>query len=121
MTETRVQRIEPDITVFAISGRLSLGNLLLSAESAIRALIDGGSRRLVVDLTGLDVIDSSGIGVLVSCAGHMGLAGGKMRMAGAHGMVAKVFGTIHIDRIIPADADVAAACAGFASGMAAGV
>ena len=114
MTETKAHRVEPDITVFAISGRLSLGNLLLSAEGAIRALIDSGARKLVIDLAGLDVIDSSGVGVLVSCAGHMEEASGQMRLAGAHGMVAKVFETIHIHRIVPLDADLDAACAGFA-------
>jgi anti-sigma B factor antagonist len=92
---------------------LSLGNLLQSAESAIRDLIDGGARKLVIDLTGLNSIDSSGIGTLVSCAGHMGQLGGEMRLAGAQGAVAKVFGMVHMDRIVPLDTDLASACGSF--------
>jgi anti-sigma B factor antagonist len=110
ITETKTRRVEPDITVFEISGRLNLGNLLLSVESAIRAIVDGGARKLVIDLTGLNSIDSSGIGTLVNCGGQVDHLGGQMRLAGAHGSVAKVFETIHIDRIIPLDADVALAC-----------
>jgi anti-sigma B factor antagonist len=113
ITETRSHRIEPDITVFEISGRLNLGNLLQSAEGAIRALIDGGARKLVIDLTGLNAIDSSGIGALVSCAGHIGQLGGHMRLAGAQGPVAKVFNMVHMDRIVPLDADLASACGNF--------
>jgi anti-sigma B factor antagonist len=113
ITETRSHRVEPDITVFEISGRLNLGNLLQSAESAIRGLIDGGARKLVVDLTGLNAIDSSGIGTLVSCAGHIGQLGGHMRLAGAQGAVARVFDMVHMDRIVPLDADLASACATF--------
>jgi anti-sigma B factor antagonist len=113
ITETKVNHIAEDLTIFEISGRLSLGNLLLSVESSIRGIIDSGVRKLVIDMTHLDVIDSSGIGVLVSCAGHMHQMGGRLRLAGIHGMVARVFETIHLNRIIPLDADVAAACAAF--------
>jgi anti-anti-sigma factor len=118
ITETKTRRVEPDITIFEISGRLNLGNLLQSVESAIRSLIDGGARKLVIDVAGLNSIDSSGIGTLVTCAGQMDQLGGQMRVAGALGSVAKVFETIHIDRIIPLDTDVALACGSFSSSAA---
>jgi anti-anti-sigma factor len=92
---------------------LHLGNLLQSVESAIRGLIDGGARKLVIDLAGLISIDSSGIGMLVSCGGHMDQLGGKVRLAGARGSVANVLETVHMHRIIPLDADVASACGNF--------
>jgi anti-anti-sigma regulatory factor len=43
----------------------------------------------------------------------MGQAGGQVRLAGAHGSVAKVFEIVQIDRIIPLDADLASACGNF--------
>jgi anti-anti-sigma factor len=109
ITETRTHTIEPDITVFEISGRLNLGNLLMSVENAIRGLIDGGARKMVIDLAGLNAIDSAGIGMLVGCNGHMDNSGGKMRLAGAQGAVAKVFAMVHMDRIVPMDANLAEA------------
>jgi anti-sigma B factor antagonist len=101
--------IGPDITVFEISGRLNLGNLLMSVENAVRGLIDDGVRKLVIDVTGLNAIDSAGIGMLVGCGGYMEDKGGQLRIAGAQGPVAKVFAMVHMDRIVPLDLDLAEA------------
>jgi anti-sigma B factor antagonist len=118
ITETKTHLVEPDITVVAISGRLNLGNLLQSAEQSLRGLIAGGVRKLVIDLSELSSLDSSAIGMLVGCGGHMNQAGGQMRLAGAQGAVAKVFEMVHMNLIMPIDADVAAACSNFSSGAA---
>jgi anti-sigma B factor antagonist len=109
ITESKTRRIEPDITVVEISGRLSLGNSLMSIETSIRRLIDEGACKLIIDLTGLDSIDSSGIGVMVSCSGLMEQSGGQMRIAGARGSVAKSFDLVHLDRIAALDPDLESA------------
>lgn len=109
ITETDSYALENGITVFQIKGRLHLGNLLQSAEGAVKKMIDGGVRKLIVDLRGLDYIDSAGIGMLVTCHGHMDQAGGQLRIAGAHGGVAKTFGVAKIERLIPFDPDLATA------------
>jgi anti-sigma B factor antagonist len=109
ITETRTHTIAPDITVYEISGRLNLSNTLLTVENAIRGLIDGGAKKMVINLANLNSIDSAGIGMLVSCSGHMEHLGGKFRVAGAQGAVAKVFAMVHMDRIMPLDADLATA------------
>jgi anti-sigma B factor antagonist len=110
ITETKTRRVEPDITVMEIAGRLSLGNTLLSIENGMKRLIDEGARRMVVDLAGLNAVDSSGIGMLVSCFAHMEQKGGHLRIAGAQGSVLKVFETVHLDRIVPMQPDVESAC-----------
>jgi anti-anti-sigma factor len=119
ITETKTRSVEPDITVFEISGRLILGDLLQSVEGEIRELIDSGVRKLAIDVTGLNLIDSSGIGTLINSRDHMDRLGGQMRLVGAHGAVAKIFGTIRIERVISLDADLASACRYF-SGRASG-
>ena len=108
ITETSVSHLDPDITVVRISGRLHLGNLLAGVENAIKKLIAEGARKMVVDLEGLDYIDSAGIGMLVSCYGEIDAAGGSLRLAGARGTVAKAFGITKLDRLISFDADVSA-------------
>ena len=119
ITETRIRRVEPDITLVEISGRLNLGNLLSSTETSLRRLVDEGARKLVIDVASLEYIDSSGIGMLVGCNGHLDQNGGRMRIAGAQGLVAKSFAVVHIDRIVPLDADVESACRNFSAGNAA--
>jgi anti-sigma B factor antagonist len=118
LTGTKTHQVEPDITVFEISGRLNLGNLLQSVEHSIQSLINSGVRKLVIDLTGLTSIDSSGIGMLISCGGLMDSRGGQVRLVTAEGPVAKVFEMVHMRRILPLDADIASACRSFSSGAA---
>ena len=116
--KTRIRRVELDITVVEISGRLILGNLLQSVENEIRELIDGGARKLAIDLTRLTWIDSSGIGSLIKSCEHMGELGGQLRLAGATGAVAKIFEKMHIELIVPLDADLALACGRLSIGAA---
>jgi anti-sigma B factor antagonist len=111
MPGSKIRQVEPNLTVVELTGHLNLGNELMSVESALRRLIDEGARKLVIDVTRLEYIDSAGIGMLVGCNGQMDRAGGKMRGAGAHGAVARVFEVVHLDRITSLDADVDTACA----------
>jgi anti-sigma B factor antagonist len=113
ITESRTRTIEPDIKVVEISGRLNLGNSLQSVESSIKRLIAEGARKLVIDLSGLNFIDSAGIGMLVICGGEMEKAGGQSRIAGAHGIVAQAFNTVHIGRIVPLDPDLQSSVGNF--------
>src|SRR5665213_1232958 len=82
MPGSKIRQVEPDLIVVELSGHLNLGNELMSLESAVKRLIQDGARKLVMDLTKLDYIDSAGIGMLVGCNGQMVRAGGKMRVAG---------------------------------------
>ena len=113
ITETNTRRLESGITVLEISGRLNLGNSLLVIETNIKRLIDKGARQLIVDMSSVNYIDSSGIGMLVACAGHMEQSNGRMRIAGAQGPVAKAFEVVHMERIAALDETVQAAEAGF--------
>ena len=118
MPGSKIRQIEPNLTVVELSGHLNLGNELMSLESAVKRLIDEGARKLVIDVTKLDYIDSAGIGMLVGCNGHMDRAGGKMRVAGAHGTVAKSFEVVHMDRIMSLDGDVDTAIQNLTTGTA---
>lgn len=118
MVETKTSE-SGDVTVVALTGRLLLGNALGYAENAINRLIDGGTRKLVLDLSGLDYIDSSGLGMLIFCGGRMEQAGGRMRISGAAATVARVFEIAHAGRVLQFDADVETACRNLADQSAA--
>jgi len=93
-----------------LTGHLNLGNELMTLEAAVKRIISEGARKLVIDVTRLDYIDSAGIGMLVGCNGQIERAGGKMRVAGAQGAVARTFEVVHMDRITSLDPDVDASC-----------
>jgi|ERR1700733_12824409 anti-sigma B factor antagonist len=119
MVETKIEQIG-EVTVVEMSGRLHLGNSLSYAENSINRLIDGGSRKLVVDLARLDHIDSSGLGMLIYCSGRMEQSGGRLRVAGAAGSVARVFEIAHADRVLQFDSDLESACQNLAARSASG-
>jgi anti-sigma B factor antagonist len=109
ITESSTRKIG-DVDVVDLSGRLNLGNTLLSIERIILNLIEQGSRKMVVNVTGLTAIDSAGIGMLISVSGQMEHHQGKMRIAGAQGGVARSFEIVHIDRVAAMDPDLDTAC-----------
>jgi len=119
MVETKTQQIG-DMTVVEMSGRLHLGNSLIYAENAVIRLIDGGTRKLVSNLTQLDHIDSSGLGMPVYCGGRIEQSGGRMRVAGAGATGARVFEVAHADRVLQFDADLTLACGHLSAERAAG-
>ena len=110
MPGSKIRKVEPDLTVVELTGHLNLGNELMSVENAVKRLIDEGSRKLVIDVSKLEYIDSAGIGMLVACNGQMERAGGKMRVSGAQATVAKSFEVVHMDRITSLDPDLDSAC-----------
>jgi len=119
MATSKLRNVDPDVTVVELSGHLHLGNELMSIENAVKRAIDGGARKLVIDVARLDYIDSAGIGMLVACNGQIDKAGGRMRIVGAQGTVAKAFEVVHMDRITTLDSDVDSACRHLNSGTAA--
>ncbi len=119
MIGTKIQQIG-DVTVVEVSGRLHLGNSLSYAENSINRLIDDGARKLVIDMTRVDYIDSSGLGMLIFCGGHMEQSGGRMRVAGASGSVVRILEISHADRVLQLDPDLASACEKLSAQGAAG-
>ena len=118
MPGSKIRQVEPDLTVVELTGHLNLGNELMSLEAAVKRAIHEGARKLVIDVTKLEYIDSAGIGMLVACNGQIDRAGGKMRVAGAQGTVAKAFDVVHMDRIMSLDADVDTALGNLSAGSA---
>jgi len=106
MATRAIRNVEPGITILEIAGRLNVGSNLSGTEDEILALIRAGSRKLILDCSKLDYIDSASIGALIGCDKEMKEAGGQVRIAGAKGAVGKTFQLIQMDKIMAVDADV---------------
>lgn len=109
MATRKLRTVEPGITVLEISGRLNVGTHLTKTETQISQLIQMGSRKLVLDFSKLEYIDSASIGMLTGAHKEMLESGGQIRLAGAQGPAARTLKLIHMEKIMPVDADVAAA------------
>jgi len=101
--------LSPGITSISFTGRRVLGNRLSDVEHAIRETIKQGSRKLVLDFSGLSFRDSAGIGVLAMCFAIMEREGGKLVVAGASGHVKEFLELTHLNRLVGIYPDAASA------------
>lgn len=106
-------KIEPGVAVLAPVGRLTLGREAGEFESAFTGLIAQGERKLVLDCTRLDYIDSAGLGVILSAASKAKQAGAEFRLAHVNTRVAQVLKLTRTDTVLQVTADLAAAAASF--------
>jgi len=67
-------------------------------KDEITRCIDAGQSQIVLDLSGVDFIDSSGLGALVSCLKRLGPRG-SLAVAGATGAVSRLFTLTRMDRV----------------------
>jgi len=78
-------------------------------RSAVDDLVAGGSTRIVVDLSGTEFIESTGLGALIGGLKVARLAGGDLRISGATEPVRRVLKLTNLDRVLSAHASPEAA------------
>jgi anti-sigma B factor antagonist len=69
-----------DVTVVDVSGRITLGEGSSNLRDGIRALVNEGHKKLVLNLAEVSYIDSSGIGELVSAFTSVANSGGQLKL-----------------------------------------
>ena len=107
------KQIAPDIDVLEIGGRITLGRECRDVEWKLEDLIKENRRRIIFDLTGVNHVDSTGVGILVTCYGKVKHAGGELRLAGVQEPVAKVLHMTQVDKVIHLYPTLEDASAGF--------
>ena len=90
----------PGIIALSFTGRLVLGNRLSDVEHAILKRIRQGHRMVLVDLSGLEFIESAGIGMLAVWSGVTEREGGKLAVAGATGQVEQMLELSRLDHLL---------------------
>lgn len=103
--------VEPDITVVELSGTLALGSESQRIESLIEDLVIKGSRRIVLDMSGVDHTDSAGIGMVALAAGKLREAGGKLVVVAPEGRVLQLLNQTQMTTIVKVAATAADAVA----------
>ena len=66
----------------------------------LRSLVENGTKELVIDLTGVDRIDSMGLGLLISARNSMEKNGGSFSVANTSENIQTVFRNMRLDRHI---------------------
>ena len=97
-------------SVVAVTGELELATAPRLRQQVV-SLIGGGRAQLVIDLSGVDFIDSVGLGVVVGALKRCRTHGGDLMVAGAVPRVRALFEITRLDEIIDLHPDLAAALA----------
>ncbi|MGH9941560.1 MAG: STAS domain-containing protein [Pyrinomonadaceae bacterium] len=81
MAELNVtERQAGDVTVLDLSGKITIGEGSVSLRSAIRRLIEEGKKKILLNLSNVNYVDSSGIGELVSSFTTLNREGGQLKL-----------------------------------------
>jgi anti-sigma B factor antagonist len=102
------------VRIVTISGRFTMGAESMEVETLMDSLVAQKDRRFVFDLSNVEFIDSSGLGILVNCLRKAQKLGGELRVV-ASPRVAGIIKVVRLDQVLPLYTDVAAASRHFTS------
>jgi anti-sigma B factor antagonist len=74
------QRLREGIDILELKGRLTAGPEAGALREQVSTLSAAGTRNLVLDMRGVDYIDSTGLGALVMCATSLRKNGGNIKL-----------------------------------------
>ena len=106
------QRTHGDVGVLACSGRLNMVTAP-SLKAAIATAATGPLPRLVIDMSEVTFVDSSGLGVLVGGLKLVRQSGGDLRIVVRSSQVLNVLALTNLDRILHPYGTVAEASSGW--------
>lgn len=91
----------PGKVVVTLAGKLMMGSDGEPIVALVDELLRQGKRIFIFDLSGLTVIDSTGIGRFIGSYNKIAAVGGEMRMAGATGHILHSFKVSLLDQVFP--------------------
>ena len=106
MLETELFQVEPGITVLACAGKFTMGTRLKETEAMADSLVAEGVRKLVLDLTHTEMVDSAGLGIIMHMSASLEQAGGAFRICGANERVRNLLSVTHTDSLLAHDDDL---------------
>ncbi|GAA4693253.1 STAS domain-containing protein [Phytohabitans rumicis] len=101
-------RTVADHTVLEVGGEVDVYTAPRLRERLVE-LIDGGARRVVVDLNRVDFLDSTGLGVLVGAQKRLRPVGGTLMLVCTKEPLLKIFRITALDQWFPLHPSVEAA------------
>lgn len=85
------EKIQGDVAVLHISGKLMGGDETKEVHEKVKSLLADKIKKIVIDLSKVKWLNSSGLGMLISCLTSVTSAEGKLKIAGATEKVNSLF------------------------------
>jgi anti-sigma B factor antagonist len=112
--DVAINQIAPDTAVVTLTGPLTLGTSLMTADTRLQGLIKAGTKKIALDMSGVPYIDSAGLGAIVHAYGLATEVQGTMRLCAISDKVASLLKMTRMDTFLPIDPDVTASLAALA-------
>lgn len=100
--------------VLELVGRITIGRDCQQLEWKVDELSVAGNRNLVVDMSRVSFIDSTGLGIFAMCSGKLKSVGGQLRIVAPSKPVEQVFRLTRVDTILSIHATMEEALAAMA-------
>ena len=84
------------VTILDIHGRIVLGEEIGDLRDAVHNLIAEGKKKIILNLAGVEYIDSSGVGELVSSFTTVRNSGGELKLLS---LTKKVQDVLHVTKL----------------------
>jgi len=84
------------VTILDVTGRIVLGEEIHSLRDAVRGLVAEGKKKIILNLNGVDYLDSSGVGELVGSFTTVRNAGGELKLLN---LTQKVHDVLHVTKL----------------------
>ena len=85
------EKIVGDVAVLIVSGKLMGGDETKEVHKKVKSLIGDGIKKIVIDLSKVKWLNSSGLGMLISCLTSVQKSEGVLKIAGATEKVNSLF------------------------------
>ncbi|MGC9198625.1 MAG: STAS domain-containing protein [Acidobacteriaceae bacterium] len=114
MSLTLTARQMGDVAILDLSGKITLGEGGVTLRDEVRKLLAKGSKKILLNLAGVNYIDSSGLGELVSSYTAVKNAGGELKLLNLTSKVRDLLVITKLLTVFDVSDDEAAAVASFA-------
>ena len=101
------------VTILDLRGRSTIDGKSEILSRRLKKLVAGGVRKLLLNMTDLKQVDSSGVRVIVDAYVSLRDKGGELKLLRPRGSVLEVFRVLHLLEIIPSFDDETQALASF--------
>jgi len=75
------EKIEGNVAILAVAGNMMGGPETAVLHEKVKSLMGDGIKKIVMDLSKVKWMNSSGLGVLMSCWGSLRKEGGNLKLA----------------------------------------
>jgi anti-sigma B factor antagonist len=100
MTIAHAMREQNGVTVFALQVKHLDAMSVPTLRPAVEQLIDRGGIKVVLDMAFVEIIDSSGVGLVVSLFKRLRALGGALAITGVAGQPREIFQIMRLDKAL---------------------